>query len=109
MASGRPPRSGRSSFQPWPWPRRLQVGVPPTAGGTHPSYVARSWRGRFTPARFRSATLVSDELQQRSVRVAEVDAAPLAACADPLHRTELDLDPAALEVGLGFLRRPRPG
>src|SRR3954471_19982305 len=39
MASGRPPRSGRSSFQPWPWPRRLQVGVPPTAGGTYPGTV----------------------------------------------------------------------
>ena len=31
----RPPApSGRSSFQPRPWPRRLQSGVPKTAGGT---------------------------------------------------------------------------
>src|SRR4051812_42167260 len=47
MASGRPPRSGRSSFQPRPWPRRLQVGVPPTAGGTPPTQLASTIRSHW--------------------------------------------------------------
>src|SRR5262249_5435308 len=51
---------------------------------------------------------VRDEFQQRTVRIAEVDARPHAACAEPLNRSEFDLDTVRREVLLRLDDRTRP-
>ena len=51
---------------------------------------------------------IRDEFQQRPVRIAEIDAPPLAARPEPLDRPQLHRHPAALEMRSGFRHRPRP-
>src|SRR5918997_2726552 len=59
---------------------------------------------RFT----RGETGVGDELEQAAVRIAEVNAGSLTACAKPLYGPRLDRDRTLLQVPDRGLDRSRP-